>query len=89
MAQSTGKTGRCSKLCKGKAKGDVDLDGKVTAVDASAVLGYYAQNSVNSDVSLVTEAKMQYMADCNSDGYVNSVDASEILAVYAQNSVQN
>ena len=76
------------KLCNGKEAGDVDLDGNVTAVDASKVLNYYAQESVNSEVSVVTEAQMQYMADINSDGIVDSVDAAAILSTYAKNSVQ-
>lgn len=76
------------KLCKDKEAGDVDLDGNVTAVDASKVLNYYAQSSVNSEVSTVTEAQMQYMADLNTDGIVDSVDAAAILSTYAKNSVQ-
>jgi hypothetical protein len=77
------------KLCNGMDAGDVDLDGKVTAVDASGVLSYYAETSVNAEVSNVTVAMMSYMADLNEDGYVNSVDASAILSTYAENSVQN
>lgn len=76
------------KLCKDKEAGDVDFDGNVTAVDASKVLNYYAQASVNSEVSVVTEAQMQYMADLNTDGIVDSVDAAAILTKYAKNSVQ-
>ncbi|WP_303837687.1 dockerin type I domain-containing protein [Ruminococcus flavefaciens] len=76
------------KLCKDKETGDVDLDGKVTAVDASGVLSYYAETSVNAEVSNVTVAMMSYMADLNEDGYVNSLDASAILSDYAENSVQ-
>lgn len=76
------------KLCNGKETGDVDFDGNVTAVDASKVLNYYAQSSVNAEVSTVTEAQMQYMADLNTDGIVDSVDAAAILSTYAKNSVQ-
>ena len=76
------------KLCKDKEAGDVDFDGNVTAVDASKVLNYYAQSSVNAEVSTVTEAQMQYMADLNTDGIVDSVDAAAILSTYAKNSVQ-
>ena len=74
-------------LCKNKESGDVDLDGNVTAVDASEVLGYYSQVSVDEEVSTVTEARMQYMADLNNDGFVDSVDACAILRQYAVNSV--
>lgn len=76
------------KLCKDKEAGDVDLDGKVTAVDASTVLGYYAETAVNAEISNVTVVMMDYMADYNDDGCVNCVDASAILSVYADNSAQ-
>ena len=77
------------KLCKGKEVGDVDLDGRITAVDASTVLSYYAETSVNAEVSNVTVAMMSYMADLNEDGYINSVDASAILSTYAENQVKH
>ena len=76
------------KLCKEKEAGDVDLDGNITAVDASKVLNYYAKSSVNEEVSTVTAAQMQYMADINTDGIVDSVDAAAILSTYAKNSVE-
>lgn len=75
------------KLCSGKETGDVDFDGKITALDATTVLSYYADEAIGEEVSLVTETVMSYMADCNSDGRVNSVDASDILSTYAENSV--
>ena len=74
-------------LCKGKEAGDVDFDGQLTAVDASMVLGYYADKAVDEEVSNVTVVHMEYMADVNTDGSVNSLDASEILSTYAANSV--
>ncbi|SFW45678.1 dockerin type I domain-containing protein [Ruminococcus flavefaciens] len=74
-------------LCKDKEAGDVDFDGKLTAIDASYVLSYYAETSVNAEISNVTVAHMEYMADLNTDGRVNSVDASEILSTYAENAV--
>ena len=74
-------------LCKGKEAGDVDFDGQLTAVDASMVLGYYADKAVDEEVSNVTVVHMEYMADINTDGSVNSLDASEILSTYAANSV--
>ncbi|MCR4640129.1 dockerin type I domain-containing protein [Ruminococcus sp.] len=74
-------------LCKDKETGDVDFDGSVNAIDASYVLSYYAETAVNAEISNVTVAHMEYMADLNTDGRVNSVDASEILSSYAANSV--
>ena len=76
-----------SQLCSNKGTGDVNLDGKVTAVDASAVLTYYAESSVNAETNCVTEAKMKYLADFNSDNIVDNRDASLILSEYAQSSV--
>lgn len=76
-------------LCKDKEAGDVDFDGSVNAIDASYVLSYYAETSVNAEISNVTVAHMEYMADVNTDGKVNSVDASEILSAYAENAVKN
>ncbi len=76
------------KLCKDKEAGDVDLDGQITAIDASEVLKYYSQLSVDAEINTVTEAKMEYMADFNTDGFVDSVDASAILRQYALNSVE-
>ncbi|SHM30066.1 dockerin type I domain-containing protein [Ruminococcus flavefaciens] len=75
-------------LCKDKEAGDVDLDGKLTAVDSCEVLKYYSQMSVEADISPVTEAKMEYLADYNGDGAIDSVDASSILTTYSENSVQ-
>ncbi len=76
------------KLCKDKEKGDVDLDGMVTAVDSCEVLKYYSQLSVDADIAPVTEAKMEYLADYNGDGVIDSVDASAILTTYSENSVK-
>ena len=77
------------KLCKSKETGDVDLDGKLTAVDSCEVLKYYSQMSVEADVPPVTEAKMEYLADYNGDGVIDSIDASAILSTYSENSVQD
>ena len=75
------------KLCKDKETGDVNLDGCITAVDASEVLSYYSDISTDTEINNVTEAKMEYMADYNADGIVDNRDASAILTVYAKNSV--
>ena len=77
-----------SQLCSDKKTGDVNLDGMLTAVDASAVLTYYAQSSVNAEISCVTEAKMNYLADFNKDSIIDNRDASMILTEYAKNSVE-
>ena len=61
--------------------GDVNNDGTINAVDASAVLAYYALISTNQE-SNDDEAK-KLAADVNHDGLINAVDASNILAYYA------
>lgn len=77
-----------SDLCDNKQSGDVDLDGSVTAADATEVLVYYADKSVNAEISGVTESKMQHLADMNDDGLIDSGDATQILCEYAENSVK-
>ncbi len=55
--------------------GDVNMDGKVSARDASVVLQY--------DVKLITELtdKQAIAADVNRDGKINSADAAMILRI--------
>lgn len=62
------------------ALGDVNGDGLVNAVDASAVLSAYAKYQTGEEplTPLQKEA-----ADVNGDGEVNSVDASLILSYYS------
>lgn len=67
--------------------GDVNNNGMVDAVDASAVLTYYAVSSTGKDGGF-TETQLK-AADMNLDGTVNGVDASAILTLYAKNSVGN
>ena len=64
------------------SQGDVNGDGKVDSVDASAVLAEYALLSAGKKGKL-TE-KQSKAADWNSDGNIDSVDASAILAEYAR-----
>ena len=64
------------------SQGDVNGDGKVDSVDASAVLAEYALLSAGKNGKL-TE-KQSKAADWNSDGNIDSVDASAILAEYAR-----
>ncbi|WP_028519797.1 leucine-rich repeat protein [Ruminococcus flavefaciens] len=69
------KTGRLS-------MGDVNGDGAVNAVDASAVLAEYAASSTGREGSFSSDQRAA--ADFNSDGSVNAFDASAILAEYAR-----
>ena len=61
--------------------GDVNNDGNINAVDASAVLSYYANISTNKEGSFTDSQKNA--ADINHDGLINAVDASCILSYYA------
>ncbi|WP_455530328.1 leucine-rich repeat protein [Ruminococcus sp.] len=61
--------------------GDVNGDNQINAVDASAVLAYYALISTNKDGNFNESQKAA--ADVNDDGQINAVDASNILAYYA------
>ena len=63
-------------------RGDVNGDGKVDSVDASAVLSEYALLSAGKKGKLTEEQSKA--ADWNSDGNIDSVDASSILAEYAR-----
>lgn len=64
--------------------GDVNNDGNINAVDASAALTYYAYSSTNNESSL-NEAQKK-AADVNKNGQINAVDASYILSYYAYTS---
>lgn len=61
--------------------GDVNNDKAVNAIDASAILTYYALISTNADGGFIDKQKKA--ADVNSDGLINAVDASNILSYYA------
>ena len=61
--------------------GDINGNGIIDAVDASAVLVYYARVSTKQDGGY-TDAQKE-AADVNSDGQINAVDASCILSFYA------
>ena len=77
-----------AKICSDKETGDVNLDGVITAVDASAVLTYYAKASSDSDdIGPVQKQRMDTMGDQNKDGVVDGRDATSILVTYAKNSV--
>ena len=61
--------------------GDVDGNGRINAVDASAILKCYALTSTDQKASL--GGKQLLAADVNYDGTVDSVDASNVLSYYA------
>ena len=63
--------------------GDVNGNGVVDAVDASAILKAYARMSVDG-----TRTIDKVLADYNFDGRVTAVDASLVLTEYANESVE-
>lgn len=63
--------------------GDTNEDGVVDAIDASAILTFYAQSSV-SDVEITDFIKNVY--DVNKDGIIDATDASAVLTYYALSS---
>ena len=65
--------------------GDVNGNGTIDAVDASAVLTYYAVTSVGNKGSLTKV--QQTAADVNKNKVIDAVDASVILGYYAYTSV--
>ena len=69
-------------LYPGTGKGDVDLNGRVNAVDASLILRYAARKGAKALGSQVPGEAWLGRADYNSDGNVNANDASAVL-VYA------
>ena len=60
---------------------DVNNDGLVDTVDATAVLIEYAALSANKDSTLETGQSMA--GDINNDNLVDAVDAAGILTYYA------
>lgn len=67
-----------------KEAGDVNIDGKLDARDASKMLSFYSANSVNIQSDYVTEKNMEYLGDLNGDGKVDSTDASYALLEYSK-----
>lgn len=64
--------------------GDVDSDGSINAIDASAVLTYYSNISTGAVGGFDSNQKLA--ADVDKNGEVNAVDASYILSYYAYTS---
>lgn len=62
--------------------GDLNNDAIIDSVDASAVLGEYAELSTNG-VSEFDDAQKK-SADVNNDGIIDAVDATLILSYYAE-----
>lgn len=84
----TGETGPAGKVTMHKdiavnlnalLKGDVNFDGKITAIDASAVLVEYAEVTSGGGSFTDTQKKV---GDVNSDGKITATDATSILRYY-------
>lgn len=68
-------------------RGDVDLDGKITASDAALVLSEYAALAANGESVLDKNQKL--VADVDADGKITAFDAAKILAYYADAAAGN
>ena len=65
--------------------GDVNHDGYVNAIDATAVILHYADLSIDNYDNYTAEEHENFLkyGDLNHDGYVDCIDASLILRKYA------
>jgi len=63
------------------ARGDVDSDGSINAVDASMILSEYARTATGKSSSF--EDLQRIISDVNYDNAVDSSDASSVLGYYA------
>ena len=71
-----------------KEIGDVNIDGKLDAKDASDMLKFYSNNSVSIQSGYVTEKNMEYLGDLNGDGKIDSSDASFVLVEYSKRATE-
>ena len=69
-----------------RIEGDINSDGKVDGIDASAILTAYAKESVGKESGLTEEQTKA--ADINGDGKMDGNDASLLLSYYAYTSVE-
>lgn len=63
-------------------KGDIDENGTVDSIDASAVLTYYSQVQTGSIKEELTDVQIS-KADINNDNVIDAIDAAGILTYYA------
>ena len=68
-------------------KGDLDLNGKVSAEDAQSALNYYVKSIAGKNPELNDLQKGG--ADVNGDGAIDSADAQLILLYYVKNTIAN
>lgn len=69
-------------------RGDVNRDGSVDAIDATMILEYYANISIDKYDAYTEEEHEIYKkyGDVFNDGFVDSIDACWVLIKYAENS---
>lgn len=66
--------------------GDVNLDGILDGIDASAILTAYAKSSVEGGDTGLSD-KQKSIADVNFDNIIDGIDATLVLTYYAKTSV--
>ena len=71
-----------------KEMGDVNNDGKLDARDASKILTYYSEQSVNIASDYETEINMECLGDLNGDEIIDASDASFALAEYSKRATE-
>ncbi len=63
---------------------DVNSDGKVNAIDSSAILAAYAALSATPPLDTGLTPAQLHAADANMDGKIDSIDASMVLNFYTK-----
>ncbi|MBQ3915851.1 MAG: leucine-rich repeat protein [Ruminococcus sp.] len=66
--------------------GDIDGNGLLSSVDASAVLRAYSNMATGNDSGM--SIKQEYLADINGDNQITASDASAILSEYAKSATK-
>jgi len=67
----------CYEIQKDPILGDINEDGIVNVMDATALIGAYLKGT--------TDSLQQSIADVNHDGVINVMDATEIINIYLHN----
>lgn len=86
--QTTAVTGQTTQVTT-ELKGDLNLDGRLSIVDAIRILTYYAKIAAGQTPYLysedpIAEEAAKNRVDMDEDGTIDVVDAVEILTIYAK-----
>lgn len=67
------------------SKGDVNMDGSITPIDATLALNQYSVSSMNG--KSILDGYQEAAADVNNDNVINPIDATWILRYYSYSSM--